>query len=361
MKKNKSIYISLFFITFLLLSASLSACSGSAAIASSWPGLTADENTAYLAFNQHIYAINIINGSEKWHFPVEKNSKISFFASPVLTSDGQLLAGSYHNVLYSLDPASGSENWSFTGADNRYVASPLVTDDMIYAPTAGTHLYALDLKGNLKWTFTADSAFWAQPIAPADCSCIYVPSMDHRIYAIDAQDGSLLWQTDELDGSIVGTPIINDDENLYVGNFASEILQINTKTRQNSTLLSTEGWIWGGPILKDGVLYFGDLSGNLYAYNIAESNMAWSVKPDKAIVGSPLVTDAAVYIGTEAGSLFAYDLQGKPLWSKAYDASIYTTPVIVADQILVALFKSEQLLVALDLDGNELWSFTPAK
>ena len=339
----------------------LTSCSGSAAIASSWPGLSVDEQTAYLAYNQHIYAINLTNGSEKWRFPAESNVKISFFSTPVLTPDGQLLAGSYNNVLYSINPANGTENWTFTDSTQRYVASPLVAGDTIYAPTAGDRIYALDLKGNLKWTFTGEGPFWAQPVAQPDCACLYLTSMGHYIYAINTVDGTLNWKSDKLKGSIVGTPVLDAQGNFYFGSFASELLQADPKTHAINTLLTTEGWIWNGPALFQERLYFGDLKGTFYSYDLTTKNIVWSVKPDGPVIGTPLVTEDAVYFGTESGTVYAYDLQGNIRWNKSYDGSVYTTPVIAGDNILVTLFKADKLLVALDMNGNELWSYTPAK
>jgi outer membrane protein assembly factor BamB len=73
----------------------LSACSGGQATVS-WPGLTTDGNTAYMAFNQFVYAIDLSTGQQLWRFPAEKaESNLSFYAPPVLVSDNQLLVGSF--------------------------------------------------------------------------------------------------------------------------------------------------------------------------------------------------------------------------------------------------------------------------
>src|SRR5574341_2699026 len=75
--KSKHFFI---LFTLLFLSLSLSACAGGAATAaSSWPGLTVDGETAYLAYNQHVYAINVADGKEKWRFPPEASNKRTTF------------------------------------------------------------------------------------------------------------------------------------------------------------------------------------------------------------------------------------------------------------------------------------------
>ena len=160
--KTKLLLIS----SLLILAVSLSACT-SGSVASSWPGLTVDakNDTAYLAYNQYIYAIDLTTGMQKWKFPEKGKAGQVFYAAPVLTSDGQLIVGSYNHSLYSLNPQTGLANtWSFK-TKNRIIASPLATENTLYAPVADGKLYALDTKLNQIWStpFSAKGAIWAQP------------------------------------------------------------------------------------------------------------------------------------------------------------------------------------------------------
>jgi len=125
--KNKRILI---IISILILVGLLSACSGATANPTSWPGVTVDlENeTVYVANNQHVYAVNLSNGSEKWRFPQEADNKISFFAAPALTEDDQLVVGGYNNILYSIDPTSGSQFWAYEDATDKFIAGSLASD-----------------------------------------------------------------------------------------------------------------------------------------------------------------------------------------------------------------------------------------
>jgi len=126
MKPSRLILILLFALTAL----TLSACASSGALtASSWPGLSANGESAYLAANQFIYAVDTANGSIRWTYPAGKgDSKKTFFAAPVLTADGQLLISGYDNVLYSLSPETGC--FSYT--------SPSPRDSQQYRITSAT-------------------------------------------------------------------------------------------------------------------------------------------------------------------------------------------------------------------------------
>lgn len=356
-------------LPLLILSLTLSACTGGAAtIASSWPGLTIDGETAYVAYNQHVYAINTASGKEIWRFPQETNNKISFYAAPVLTSSGQLIVGGYDHVLYSLDPATGKENWTFTGAKNRFIGSPLVNDAGIFAPTADDHLYALDFQGKQQWAFQTSGAQWSQPTSNPDCKCIYLASMDHHIYAINATSGTQEWATEDLGGSMAGTPAYGPDGTLYIGTFKNEMVAVNTTNGQVRWHVPTDKWAIGGPTLKDNILYFGDVSGAFYAMDATNGQVKWKIKPDGPITQSPLLTDELIYFTTQAGSLYGVSYSGeiritKPVTCLPNKAcgKLHTAPALAGDKILVAPTGMQEILFAVNTNGDPVWTFTPEK
>lgn len=353
----------LFFLTFAILATLLSGCAGGGATtASSWPGLTVDKETAYLAYNTTVYAIQLSNGSVKWRYPSEANRNVSFYADPALSPDGQLIVGSYNHVLYSLDPQNGTMKWDFSEAINRYIASPLVDEQGIFAPNSDDTLYALDLNGNLRWKSETAGESWARPVSGQACECIYLSSMNHSLFALDPADGSVIWQSESLGGSIVGVPALSETGSLYIGTFGSEVLALNSQNGKILWRVPTEDWVWSGPILADDRLYFGDLAGNFYALNAGNGEKIWQLTPeqlDGPIIGSPLVTDDNIYFGTETGTLFALGTSGEILWTQATGGKLYTSPKQGGDLILVAPIQSEELLIGFDQNGAKKWAFVP--
>ncbi|HKZ03486.1 MAG TPA: hypothetical protein VJ180_14690, partial [Pyrinomonadaceae bacterium] len=81
----------LLFSLLLVAALALSAC-GTQVPVNNWPGLAADAERAYVASGSFVYAVNLNNGSEAWHYPAAADpNKLLFYATPVLTPDGQLL------------------------------------------------------------------------------------------------------------------------------------------------------------------------------------------------------------------------------------------------------------------------------
>jgi outer membrane protein assembly factor BamB len=364
---------------FILITAAFlrSGCASGTGVASSWPGIAVDGETVYLAYNQHVFAIDLEDGTEDWRYPGQQDNKIAFYAPPTVAPDGQVVVGAYNNILYSLNPSETvqvegeiftvREKWTFNGATNRYIGGALAHEAGIFAPSADNTLYALDLNGKVRWQFSTEEPLWARPATDENCSCIYLPSMDHHIYALNAETGELIWKSVDLGGSVVGTPTLSPEGVLYVGSFGSRMTAINAQdgTFYWSEPLPTSGWVWSGPLLHEGRLYFGDLEGTFYVVDAATGKILNERQIGSPIPEAPVLGKDAVYFTAEAGVLYAVDLEGNPLWERQIlgdngrESKLFTSPVVAGDRILVAPMNIGQVLVALDLNGNRLWDFTP--
>ncbi len=358
MKVNRLVVI----LALALMASLLSACGGTPA-AATWSGLAADQNAAYLANGAVVYAIRLKDGEEIWRFPEKPSSKLLFYSSPVFTSDGQLLFGSSgsDHTLFRVDPETGKEIWSFSDAKDHWVASPLVDGEMVYAPNADGTLYVFDMskEGNdkLAWKVELGGQLWAKPVT--DGKRVYVTSLDHHLHAVDLETHDVLWAI-ELGGAIAGTPALAQ-ERLFIGSFGASLGAINTADGSTTWSAPTESWVWGGPTLESDVLYFGDLDGNFYAVNAQDGKIINSFRPDGPITATPLALNGQVIFVTESGTVYSVKAGKDPQSMEKLDGKLYTAPVAAGDLILVAPFQGEFLLVALDLDGKQVWAFTPQK
>jgi outer membrane protein assembly factor BamB len=350
----------------VLASVLLSACTGSVGT-STWPGLAADKDRAYLADGAYIYAVRLSDGVKAWQYPTDKAGAALFYSNPVLTSDGQLLVGSsgHDYALYSLDPATGNPKWAAPFvADDHWVAPPLVVGDIIYAPNNNGTLYAINLAtGQLMWSAPTSSAesLWGTPTT--DGKLIFVSSLDHFVYALDPNAHKVVWKRD-LGGSIPGSPLVAPDgSNVFVGSFASKMYALEASTGAVRWTAALKNWVWNAPALVGDTLYTADTSGNVYSLATPTGKNSWpEVKPDGAITAGPLALPDGVVVATEAGSIYGYKPDGSTLWPPITieKAKIYTTPVLAGDRILVAPMGAQYLLYAVNAkDGSLLpWHFS---
>ena len=362
MNKKYPVFIGI----LLALAVILSGCA-SGLTAASWPAMTADANNAYLAGGPYVYAVNLQTGAQVWRFP-DKASASPFDATPVLTSDGQLIVGGFDKKLYSLNLQTGKSNWQFTAARDRWIGGALVLDKMIYAPNADYNLYALNLQGQLQWTFEADQSLWGVPVS--DGANIYFGTLGHKVYAVNAQTGKQIWMQ-KVDGAVLGSPKVGNDGSLYVGSYAGTIYALNTSNGVVRWSSSASSWIWSGPLLDGGNLYIGDANGKLWAFSVSNGAKVWKQDLQGAIIGTPLSTGNSLVTATtmlnapSAGSVYFLDSTGKILHTIPLPGSsqVYANPVLAGNIILIAPTgqATDPILLAIDSAGAIKWSFIPPK
>ncbi len=330
--------------------------------ATSWPGIFVSDDTAYVSYNSHVYAIDVEGGNEIWRYPAEAERNLTFFARPALTQDGQLIVGDYDKALHSLDPETGQENvntggWPYDGATNRFIGGALTTSTGIFAPSADGNLYALDFDGSPLWgPFSTGEPQWATPTT--DGKRIYLPSMDHTLYALDPQTGRQVWAKD-LGGAIVGTPALSEEGVLYVGTFANQILALSIERGDILWQEDTGGWVWSGPAIDGDRIYFGDLSGKVYARDRKTGALLWEFEAGGPVTGTPLATEESIYLTTESGSLIALTKEGSPRWRQELEVQLYGSLFIAGDLILIPAVGNDTVIFAYNQNGNQAWAFAP--
>jgi outer membrane protein assembly factor BamB len=350
----------------VILGSILSACTGGAGIVSSFPGVLVDSaaETVYLASGAHIYSVNLANGTERWRFPEKADGKITFYAAPALTEDGQLIQGSYDHKLYSLNVSTRQPNWTFTAASDVYVAQPLVVGNTIYAPNSNKTLYVVDKTGALIWKADAAHALWSTPAT--DGKLIYAASMDHHVYAFKQENGSQVWKSEDLGGALVGALALSPQNVLFIGTISSKMIALDAASGKTLWQTPAKGWVWADPLIAGDLVIFSDLEGNVYTLDAASGSIKWQIQPDtganRAITAAPVVAKDSLYFASQAGMLYAVELAtGNPKWNKTIGGKIYSDLTLDGERILIAPMEFTAALVAVDLQGNVSWSYTPAK
>jgi len=364
MIKTKTLLIAVMLIFFSLL---ISGCQGSGFIAASWPGITVDGDTAYIAYNQAIYSIDLEDEGDLIDaMPDEPIRGATFYHAPLLLDEETILAGGYDNKVYAIDLDSGTWREFFNSTKNRWIATPIINGDLIYAPNSNGTLYAVNLDGESIWEVETGAAIWAKPVLKDDM--LIIASQDHFLYALNANNGNEIWKTD-LGASAVNSPVVDENGTLYIGSFGSRIFAINSDNGNIIWEFETEGWVWGSPTLgTDNTLYATDLNANLYAIDTTDGDLIWDkqVQAGSSITGSALLYNEALYVVTRGGTIASYDLQGERLWKEEIGneengIEFHGSPVLAGEGlILVSSVGGEAIVYAFNNSLEALWQFTPA-
>ncbi|MHC1785374.1 MAG: PQQ-binding-like beta-propeller repeat protein [Anaerolineaceae bacterium] len=344
-------------LVFLLGAFLLSACSGVGA-ANSWPGTTVTEDALYSAFNNHVYSLNPANGSINWQFPAAgADAKVAFFANPVVAGD-LIVAGDFVKTLHAINRTNGTEQWIFEEASGRWIAAPIVVEDLIIAPNAERDVFALNMNGLVQWKFETEGQNWAQP--STDGENVYISSMDRKVYALRSVDGKKLWSTD-LGAAVIHSQILSDEGVLYIGTLGSEMLAVNSANGKILWRCKTPGSIWGKAVLQDDVLYVGDQVGKISAISTKAGSTLWSVDAGGPVIGAGTILGDTLIFGTETGSLVAFDTTGKKLWNVTVSGKLYSDILVAGENVIGSAIENDKSLQAFDKDGKEIWGFISPK
>ncbi len=367
----------------------LAACSAAQLGGNNWPGISAEDDTVYIAYGPAVSAIDVGKQTELWTF--EPEEKVGAFLAAPEPSDGKVYFGDYGasqgtfspGVLASVFALDGSQVnnnapstiWKADAiATDRIVGSALVAEGKVFVGTADNSVVALnEQNGNVLWKFDQiGHSVWGQP-AFAD-GIVIVTSLDKKTYALDADSGDLLW-TFELGGAIAAGALIEDNV-VYVSSFDDKLHALNLQDGSEIWNQDAQDWIWGAPVVEDNHLYFGDTKGNVYALDADSGDVIWQQTVDGAIEGGLVVEDGTVFIPVvlgvsttdQTGKLIAVSAEnGTITWSVDTAMPIYVRPVLAADKLVVLMNQLETngvgdfAILTIDKEtGATGWTYQPS-
>jgi outer membrane protein assembly factor BamB len=170
------------------------------------PIAVGSDETLYVgsAGNHKFLALDA-NGGLKWKFDVGIHS---FRTSPVIASDGTVLAVTLEDLVYALAP-DGTMKWNFqlpksTNGD-LHAAPVLGSDGTIYL-LAEQDLIALSLEGRMLWELSLPGSFGGSPALASD-GTLYVATLQGTVYAVQTASHGLMrsaWPRYQHDSSNSG-------------------------------------------------------------------------------------------------------------------------------------------------------------
>jgi len=283
-----------------------------------------------------------------------ERAKQRFTVLAIARKDGKVL---WQRVVREEVPHEG------THQTNTWASASALTDgELVYAFFGSRGLYALDLKGNVKWEkdlgdMTIKLNF-GEAASPALHGDRLVVNWDHEgqsfIVALDKRTGKELWRTPRDERTSWATPLV-----VEVGGRAQVITSATSRVRSYD--LATGELLWHAtgmtanaiptPVHSDGLVFLtSGFRGNaLLAVRLAEAKgditnspaIVWRYDRDTPYVPSPLLSGDQIYfLKSNSGVLSSFEAKtGKKLYGEQRlegVPNVYASPLGVAGRIYVA-------------------------
>lgn len=265
---------------------------------------------------------NSFHPEKKWSVSVGSGSESFYSILGPTVQDYHVYAASRSGLVKSIELYGGKEKWRLNLADKRGFFIP--------------HDSAL-LSGGL--TVYGDRLF--------------VGSERGIVYAIDSQEGKLLWQN-KVAGEVLSKPVVTSNDGVvlvHTSNGQLQALNIDDGSIKWSSNIDVGQLTLRGestPAISHGAAVVGDDNGRVKAYFVENGQLIWQQKISQPkgtteidlindVDVSPIIDGDTVYATGYNGNLVGLDLRtGQMLWKKelgsARDFIVYNGRVFVVDQ-----------------------------
>ncbi|MCH8346341.1 MAG: PQQ-binding-like beta-propeller repeat protein [Chloroflexi bacterium] len=257
--------------------------------------------------------------------------------------------------------------WTFpTGQEDPEIdleaiyTTPQIIGDTVYVAGYSGDVYALNLDdGSVLWSFDADGPIIAGLAASE--TAVYAATDNGTLYALDPQTGQPQVTPFDAGGGIWGTPLLDEDV-VYVASVNGKLYALDAETLDPiwDAPFEAERGLISDPVLADGAILIGGFDRTLYAVDAETGDELWPFKADNWFWGRPLVLDGTVYAPNLDGRLYALSLEdGTPVWDAPFEAlePLRSAPLLAGDALVLVDRKGN--VYGLDPEtGNRIWSRT---
>ena len=262
-------------------------------------------------------------------------------------------------------PAWNEGEWFYPRSESKFIGSvvggPIVFEDTLYVGSSDGKLYALDEKGNERWTpFDTGGKIWTSPAIKDNV--VYVSNYERRLFALSSVDGKPVWPSPvELLTAVASSPVVYENT-IFFGTFDHNLCALNSEDGSEKWRFKGGNWFWSIPVVKDGVVYAGCLDNKIYALSASTGEELWQFTADGPIVSTPVLVDNILVVASESGMVYILKADsGKP----EHDPVPVDTSVIVpvkaplyAEGKMVYVHASNRCVYCVDVQsGEKVWDF----
>lgn len=289
--------------------------------------------------NKEVHGLDLATGVTRWATTLPDR----IWGSTPAFDLGRVFIGCVDGCVHALNVQDGSILSSYCAQRKGYfgerpdvLSSPLVYGGRVFFGSDNHDIFGWDLSGRRElWRYATKDILHDNSAAISD-GRLFFPSRDGRLYALDAEDGHWLWQSQGAK-SFNTTPAC-DATSVYVGNADGTLYSFDQVSGQQRWIYKARRGIMSSPALGlDGSVVFGSADDNVYCLDAATGALRWAFKTDDVVLASPLITGALVWVGSYDDNFYALDLAtGQERYRIHLPGGIFTSAAVAGDKILVA-------------------------
>jgi len=248
---------------------------------------------------------------------------------------------------------TNTELWHFRTGDV-LGSSPAVSNGVVYVGSMDHNMYAIDaVMGTEKWRFKTGGYLESSPAISN--GVVYVGSMDHNLYAIDAVTGTEKWRF-TTGWWVSSSPVVANGV-VCIGSTDHNLYAIDAVTGTEKWRFATKGTVDSSPAVSNGVVYVGSTDHNLYAIDAVTGTEKWRFTTEDWGWSSPAVSNGVVYVGSVDNNTYAIDaVTGTEKWRFKTENSVGSSPSVSNGVVYVGSWDNNTYAIDA-ITGLEKWRF----
>lgn len=318
-----------------------------------------------------------------WSANVAGATKTRRLAAAPVVGDGRLYVVDSSAVIHALDPRNGNSIWRHTIKvsgdleDATFGGGVSFAGGKVYATNGVGDVVALDAAtGNPIWRVKPAGPLRGAPTVAFNS--VYVMTQDNQIYALNADDGAVIWQDAAASGQSgvfgVAAPAVGQGT-VVAGYSSGELVAYRYENGRNlwsdalsrtsiSTQVGTLTDVDADPIIDQGRVYALGQGGRMAAYEINSGQRLWELT--LAGISTPSVVGEWVFTLTDDAKILAIQRSTGRIrwvtqlqqWRDAKDKEgpiFWTGPVLANNRLWVA--SSRGAVKSVDVMTGEAFDF----
>ncbi|PVX23514.1 MAG: hypothetical protein CW691_10420, partial [Candidatus Bathyarchaeum sp.] len=231
-------------------------------------------------------------------------------------------------------------------------SSPAVANGIVYIGSDDYKVYALNATDGTKiWEYTTGDYVSSSP-AVAN-GIVYIGSDDYKVYALNATDGTKIWEY-TTGSSVASSPAVANNV-VYVGSYDFKVYALNATDGTKIWEYTTESSVISSPAVVNGIIYVSAGDHKVYALNATDGTKIWEYTTGSYVVSSPAVANDIVYVGSGDHKVYALNAtDGTKIWEYTTGSNVFSSPAVVNGVMYVGSYDSKVYAFETDLTPKDV-------